>query len=125
MMRTRLIVEGTLATSQTGFTLAIRLPWYRTLPLSVIDLPSITLDGVAVAASDVVLEVNGRKFDAAMLADAVDEWWYVLDRGTLHVSGVALQPGAQHELGVDVHFAPPYILEITLFCGASQTMVVH
>lgn len=122
MMRSRLIIEGGLTADPGGFALAIRLPWYRTLPLSVIDMPAVKIDGQSIDPSSVTLEVNGKRFDARSIRDAIDEWWYVLDRGTLHIAGHPLT-AAPHSVTVEVNFAPPYIPEITLFCGATRTLV--
>jgi hypothetical protein len=125
MMRTRLIVEHGLKATADGASLSIRLPWYRTLPLSVIDMPVIKIDGVAVGTNAVTLEVNGGIYNATSAREAIDVWWYVLDPGTLHIAGLTVESGKNHEITVEVSFAPPYIPEITLFCAATKTMIVE
>ena len=121
MMRSRLIIDQGLTATSNGFSLAIRLPWYRTLPLSVIDMPTIKIDDAQIDPANVTLDVNGNTFDRNTIRLANDEWWYVLDRGTLHVANHKI-PAGPHAVTVEVNFAPPYIPEITLFCGATKIM---
>ena len=121
MMRSRLIVEGGLTATSHGFSLAIRLPWYRTLPLSVIDMPAIKIDNTPIDPAKVTIEVNGKVLDQNTIRLANDDWWYVLDPATLHVAHHTI-PAEPHAVTVEVNFAPPYIPEITLFCGATKIM---
>ena len=122
MMRTRLIVPSSLLATPDGLAVTIRLPWYRTLPLSVIDMPVLRIDGAAVDADRITLTLNGQSFDRHSITLAADVWWYVLDPATLHVAGLAMPDGGAHAITVEVAFAPPYIPEITLFCAATRTM---
>ena len=122
MMRSRLIVPNSLRPSTDGFALSIRLPWYRTLPLSTIGLPVVKLNGTSITQGGITLEVNGKSFDEATLSLAANEWWYVLDEAILRISGTKLTTGLEYDITVEVAFAPPYIPEITLLCGASQRM---
>ncbi len=73
----------------TGFRVAVRLNWYRTLPISCIERLELSIDGAAVPARRMTLRLPGGEYSVDGLAAHDDNWWFVLDEAELVVD----QPG--------------------------------
>ena len=103
-----LLSESESRMSPDGIELGVRLPWYRALPLSVVEVASLTVDGQPVPTNDIRFMINGKSFALDALADLTEEVWYVLDSGilTLHT---AVEPRADHEVALQLNLYPPYI----------------
>ncbi|MQY02091.1 C-glycoside deglycosidase beta subunit domain-containing protein [Actinomadura macrotermitis] len=110
MFRERIIVDDSLAVTPDGYELAVRLPWYRALPVSAIEQLEVTLDGARAPDDAITFEVNGR---ARTLAEARGDWddvWYVLDDALVRVAAPAPGPaGGTHELQVVLGVRIPYL----------------
>lgn len=89
--------------------IGIRLPWYRSLPLSTVEIAELRIDGALVPTTAISLQVNEQRHAAADLSEQIDDWWYVLDRGRLQVRIDGLAPGSAHEIELAVNLYPPYI----------------
>ena len=109
MFVTRVISDGGLRWSKAGFDLDIRLPWYRSLPLSTVSIAELKIDGQSIAPDAIQFELNGKTFALDELSRHPEEWWFVLDSAYLHVSGTILQPGTEHNVTATVGIKPPYI----------------
>jgi hypothetical protein len=79
----RHLIESAAWTT-TGLRLAVRLNWYRALPLSCLERLEIGLDGEWLDPGRVRFELGGRAWSVAELADVDDVWWHIPDTG--HVS---------------------------------------
>lgn len=108
----RLISPVGYRRTDTGLALDIRLPWYRSLPLSTVEIAKLRIDGEEVPAERLQLEVNERRFPMAALGELVDEWWFVLDSGYLHVDIAGMATGP-HSVDLTVNLYPPYIPGLT------------
>lgn len=109
MMVNRVISDDGLVVTDAGVDIDIRVPWYRALPLSVIGVTEVEIDGKKVDLTSVSFEVNGKNFQLADLANQYQEWWYVLDSAYLHVPTVTFPKGSEHQVKVTVSIRPPYI----------------
>lgn len=109
MFANRVISDNGLTRSASGFELDIRLPWYRSLPLSTVSIGELKIDGQTIEPGAIRFEVNGKTFALDELINHPEEWWFVLDSAYLHVNGTALEPGNRHEVAVGVGIKPPYI----------------
>ena len=109
MFVTRVITDGGLKATEAGFTLDIRVPWYRSLPLSTISVADLKVDGEPIPAEAIHFQVNGKSFPLDQLRQHPEEWWFVLDSAFLEVSGKQLKPGSEHKVSVSVGIRPPYI----------------
>ncbi|HVB33461.1 MAG TPA: DUF6379 domain-containing protein [Patescibacteria group bacterium] len=109
MLASRIISEGGLKIRDSGVDVEIRLPWYRSLPLSTVEIGEVLLDGQPVARPSISFELNGKTHRLDRLADRYDDWWYVLDSGFLHIADQDLKRGSRHEVNVSVGLRPPYI----------------
>lgn len=108
-IQTRLIGDDALSVGPRGFNLDIRLPWYRALPLSTVEIGELRVDGERIDPQAVTLEVNGKQFQLDELRDRINEWWYVLDSAYLHASAPSIEPGSEHEIDFTLTLYPPYI----------------
>lgn len=117
---THLIDEASLQTRDAGIAFGVRLPWYRSLPMSVVDVAELKIDGQAVPKSKVRIEVNGHAFAADALGELVDEWWYVLDSARIHVDDAALARSAKHTVDLTLTLYPPYIPGLPWVTKASR-----
>lgn len=109
MMINKVIEPGTLRATARGASLNIRLPWYRGLPLSVVELDSVSVDGKSVPLDQVTFSVNGNTWPAAELPKLNTETWYVLDSATLDVNGAEITKGNTYKVEVALSLYPPYI----------------
>jgi hypothetical protein len=109
MWVTRVISDGGLKISANGFTVDIRIPWYRSLPLSTVSIGELKVDGELISAERIRFELNGKTFAIDELRDHPEEWWFVLDSALLNVAGIELSNGSSHSVSVAVGVRPPYI----------------
>lgn len=104
-----LLNDRGLRAGPQGLELDIRLPWYRSLPLSVVEVVSLSIDGEPVAPERIRFEVNDKSFRLAELPDQIEEFWFVLDRAVLRVPGVEAAAGSSHRVEMQLNLYPPYI----------------
>jgi hypothetical protein len=109
MFVNRVISDNGLIVTDNGVDIDIRVPWYRALPLSVVGVTDIEIDGDAVDLTSVTFEVNGKMYRLNELAAQYEEWWYVLDSAYLHVPDLKFPRGSEHKVKVTVSIRPPYI----------------
>ena len=109
MFVNRVISNDGLSLTPSGIQIDIRVPWYRSLPLSVVGITDVTIDSKRMDLSSVKFEVNGKSFHLNELGRHHEEWWYVLDSAFLHVPGVQFEPSSDHDVSVIVSIRPPYI----------------
>ena len=116
--------EG-LRVSRDGFDIEIRLVWYRGLPLSVVEVGDVCIDGEAIHPDQMTLLVNGKERPATELAELYEEYWYVLDSAYLHVPFRKAQKNGKYEVEVTVTLYPPYIPGIPFRNTFKRTMVAN
>lgn len=68
-----------------GVSVRVRLPSYRSLPLSCIREIRLSIDGNEVDADEIELVLDGHGYTVFELSDRADLWWYVLDSAELFV----------------------------------------
>lgn len=117
----RLISVGGCRYEGEWLVLEVRLPWYRSLPLSTVEISRLAIDGEDVPVEGVQLQVNGRRFPATGLNDLVDEWWFVLDSGYLYVKGSG-PGGAAPQIDLTLNLYPPYIPGLTWVTRAQASL---
>jgi len=104
-----LLADQTLRAEAGSIGIHIRLPWYRALPLSTVEVASLLIDGHSVSGERIRFEINGRLWTLAQCADRIDEWWYVLDDGILHVDLAGLTPQTAYQVDLTLNLYPPYM----------------
>ena len=109
MKRSWLVVDDGLRVSRDGLDLQLRLPWYRGLPISTVDIGEVRIDGETIDESEISISINGKDRPASDLAQYYEEYWYVLDSAYLHVPYAKAKKGYTYEVDVTVVLYPPYI----------------
>jgi hypothetical protein len=108
MFETRMIEDG-LQAEETGFVVPVRLPWYRSLPLSTVELVELRVDGRQISPNAVRLELNGTSHAVDELIEQTSEWWFVLDSALLRVDAPGVEAGKEHEIEILLNLYPPYM----------------
>ncbi|WP_083748801.1 DUF6379 domain-containing protein [Pelomonas sp. KK5] len=96
-----------------GLSLDVRLPWYRSLPLSVVMPSELLVDGQRVPLDGATVEHEGRRYTLAELPEQVAAWWFVQDSIKLLVPMDQPLSAAPHEVTLTLHLFPPYIPMLT------------
>ena len=108
-----LLSERGFKADRNGARITVRLPWYRALPMSVVEIYSLKIDDRVIPPEAIRIEINGKQLPATQLGDLVDEVWYVLDDAILNVDAPGLPAGAQHKVELTLNLYPPYIPGLT------------
>lgn len=96
-----------------GLVLDLRLPWYRSLPLSVVMPTQLLVDGEPVSLEGATVEYEGQRYTLAELPEQTRVFWFIQDSVLLHVpTAKPLPPGAHHVV-VTLNLYPPYIPMLT------------
>lgn len=109
----RVIGEEGLAATDGGLRLAMRLPWYRSLPFSTVEVASLAIDGEAVDLADARVEYDGQSWPLAQQGEEVDRFWFVRDSAFLLLPGHSAAPGSEHAVALTINVSPPYIPGMT------------
>jgi hypothetical protein len=102
--------------------LDIRLPWYRSLPLSVVMPSELLVDGQRVPLDGAAIEHEGKRYPLAELPQQVDAWWFVQDSVRLSVPLAAPPVAGAHEVTLTLHLFPPYIPMLTWVTRGSAVL---
>lgn len=96
-----------------GLVLDLRLPWYRSLPLSVVMPTQLVVDGEPLTLDNATVEYEGQRYTLAELPEQTGTFWFIQDSVLLHVpTPKPLAAGAHHVL-LTLHLYPPYIPMLT------------
>ena len=63
MFVTRVITDGGLKGTRAGFSLDIRVPWYRSLPVSTVSIAELKVDGQAIPATTFASKLTAKPGD--------------------------------------------------------------
>ena len=121
MMEHRVVSDNGLASSPEGCVIDIRLPWYRSLPLSVVQIDEVQIDGEVIDKDKVTFELEGERMPLSELRPKTGTVWYVLDSAFLHIDGIDVAKGSEHEVAVTVSFRPPYIAGLNRIVKTTKT----
>jgi hypothetical protein len=105
----RVIGEEGLCATPKGLRLAMRLPWYRSLPFSTVEVASLTIDDAPVDLSRVRVEYQDHSWSLAEMAEQVDAFWFVRDSAFLLLPGATAKAGEEHRVALTLNVNPPYI----------------
>jgi hypothetical protein len=104
-----ILTENGLRTTREGLVIDVRLPWYRALPLSVVDVPKLRIDGTDIPRERLVFQLGGRDYRLDELPSHEDDYWFVTDSGLLRVPGLTVDPGREIEVDLTIALKLPYI----------------
>ncbi len=111
-MKNWFVEENALHAAEGGLELEVRLPWYRSLPLSVIDFGEVRINGATIDPGAITFRVNGKDRRPGELRGLWQESWYVLDSAYIRFPYPAVKPGAQYEVDITFILHPPYIPKV-------------
>ena len=109
----RIIGEEGLEAVDGGLKLAMRLPWYRSLPFSTIEVAAVQIDGQPVDLSGASIEFDGEQWPLAANGEQTNSFWFVRDSAFLILPGQTLPQGSEHEVALTLMVSPPYIPGMT------------
>jgi hypothetical protein len=107
----RVIGEGSLRVDDAGLSFDIRIPWYRSLPLSCVEGLEVTVDGHSIPQDAMRLTFDDATYALDELPPLHDTWWHVTDPARVTIArsdGAAVGP---HEIDVTLSMRIPYIVE--------------
>lgn len=114
--------QNGLRATPRGAEIDVRLPWYRSLPVSVVEVGSLKVDDRDVLSSDIRFEVNGKSFDLHELPSHPGEFWFVLDSAVLRLPDTKLQPGTTHDVELQLNIYPPYVPHLKWVTKVRKTL---
>jgi hypothetical protein len=117
-----LIVDKSLRAKDDGFEVEVRLPWYRGLPLSTVEVGEIRINGEEISPDAVTIRINGKERPAKDLAAFYEEYWYVLDSAYLHFPYKGAKANVDYQVQVTLVLYPPYIPGIPFRTSYSHQM---
>lgn len=121
----RVIGEEGLAATAGGLKLAMRLPWYRSLPFSVVEVGPLSIDGEAVDLSDALIEYNGEQWPLSENGEKVDTFWFIRDSAFLVLPSLKADAGSAHEVSLNLFISPPYIPGMRRTNPQTSTLIVE
>ena len=93
----------------TGFSFATHMPYYRGLGLSMVEVPEVCVDGVAVSEEDLRFTYNGVTRTFAELADVSDVRWELRTFATITVLRDGGLAAGEHEIFVNLRLRVSYL----------------
>jgi hypothetical protein len=120
----RIIGEEGLEATERGARLAMRLPWYRSLPFSVVEVASLTLDGADIDLTDAVVVFDDQSFPLSAMGEQTNAFWFVRDSAFLLLPHVAVKADDSHEVSLVIKISPPYIPGMTRVNPMTATLTV-
>jgi len=93
--------------------LDLRLPWYRSLPLSVVMPTQLVLDGEPLSLDGATVSYEGREYTLAELPEQVGTSWFIQDSVVLKVPTPKPLAAGKHHVLLTLNLYPPYIPMLT------------
>ncbi|QEC66839.1 hypothetical protein FRZ67_05805 [Panacibacter ginsenosidivorans] len=101
--------DDSLRATATGFELQFHSHWYRSLPLSCMNCKA-SIDGEGIDEKNIYIEANGNKYPFNEIATQYNEWLFITDAATLHVSHEPLERGKDYTVEFKLDLFIPYII---------------
>jgi hypothetical protein len=108
MFEKYVIVDQSLRATDAGWAVGLRIPYYRGLGLSMVNV-QLELNGQAVPAERVTVELPGRSYALTELPDVIDDRWGFGETLTAIVRDAVPFTGTSYELGVTVVLRVSYL----------------
>ena len=106
-----MLPDDALTETADGVDIVIRLPWYRSLPLSSIANINLKIDGENIFQEQMSFELNGKIYLMNELENLYTTWWFILDSAILHIhQPTKIKHARQHEVELEIGLLLPYIL---------------
>ncbi|HTR25553.1 MAG TPA: DUF6379 domain-containing protein [Terriglobales bacterium] len=125
MLTNAVISDNGLRVAPGGLEVDIRLPWYRALPLSTVDIGEVRINGEVIQPASMKLRVNGKDFRLEQLENQTQEVWFVLDSAYLHIDYPKPSQGTEYLVEVTVFLRPPYIPGLIMPAQAKKRLLAN
>ena len=104
------INSKSLAVTEKGLSLALTLPWYRSLWVSSITSIGVSVDGVEIAQEAMAFHLDGHTFTLAELPDQYEVLWFMQDKAILEIPlDKPSEVGKEHEITFHMELRLPYM----------------
>lgn len=124
-MKSWFIKDGSLRATGNGLELDVRLPWYRSLPLSVIDFGDLRINGNKIDLNSVTVKLNGKQRRVPELAGLWQEYWFVLDSALVEIPLPGAKSGGQYEVDFTMVIHPPYVPKVFFPASYKKLMTAN
>ncbi|MFM2321691.1 MAG: hypothetical protein RL612_838 [Actinomycetota bacterium] len=105
-----LLNKKSLAITGNGMSLALTVPWYRSLWVSSVTSINVWIDGAEVAQDKISFRLNDQSWPMSEVPNQWETLWFMQDRAYLDMDlgkpGVA---GEDHEITIHVEMRLPYM----------------
>jgi len=102
--------ERSLEVTPNGLSLALTVPWYRSLWVSSITSIAVNLDGVDLPQEKMSFRINGKRFTLAEVPEQWEELWFMQDRAYLDMDlGAPGTGGTEHKITFHIELRLPYM----------------
>lgn len=99
-----------LKATANGVSLALTIPWYRSLWVSSVTTLSVSVDGQAIPQEALRFRINGKTFTIDEVPNQWEELWFLQDRAYVDIPlakpGVV---GEEHEIEFHIELRLPYM----------------
>ena len=101
--------DDALATSDGAGQLKFQSHWYRSLPLSCMEV-DVSINGKKIEASEMWVEANGNRYPVSRMPELDKEWLFITEAATLHIQNASLEKGKKYEVALKLDLYIPYII---------------
>ncbi len=99
-----------LSATANGLSLALTVPWYRSLWVSSITSIDVSIDGTPVPQDKLSLRINDHTWPMSEVPNQWEELWFMQDRAHLDIDlGAPGKPGDDHEITFHIELRLPYM----------------
>ena len=99
-----------LESTANGVSLALTIPWYRSLWVSSISTITVNLDGEEIAQDRLKFRINGKSFTLDEVPNQWEELWFMQDRAYVDIDlGAPGVAGAEHKIVFHIELRLPYM----------------
>ena len=95
-------------TFDEGVRLKIRLPWYRSLPLSCVERVDVIIDGEKISRDNTFLNLYGQHHTMDEVLKQHNTVWFVLDTANIIVNTDKPLEVGNHDVSVEMKLRVPY-----------------
>ena len=105
-----LLSKKSLGSIPNGLSLALTVPWYRSLWVSSVTSINVWVDGVEVPQDKLSFRLNENVWPMSEVPDQWETLWFMQDRAYLDMDlGKAGVVGEDHEITIHVEMRLPYM----------------
>lgn len=109
-----LITEGSLKNVlqneiKTGYSFCVRMPFYRSFPLSCLFDFELYVDNMRVNLADLTFTLDDKEYEITALSELTDIWWGMFDEAKLIVNKEGGLSEGKHIVDLTIKVRFPYI----------------